>query len=76
MIPFPQYLTPTGQQIVEYVSKAHFKIQQNGSYCSNKNLFGSAIPDTKTFLICTKISSIILNPLKELKKPSIMKQFM
>lgn len=54
MIPLPQYLTPTGQQIVEYVSKAHFKIQQNGSYCSNKKLFGSAIPDTKTFLICTK----------------------
>jgi hypothetical protein len=54
MIPLPQYLSPTGQQIVEYVSKAHFKIQQNGSYCSNKNLSGSAIVRTKTFLICTQ----------------------
>ena len=54
MIPLTHYLSPTGQQVIEYVSKAHYKIQQNGSFCSNKDLVGSAIAETRTFLICTR----------------------
>ena len=51
---FPYYLTPEGTELLELIAKAHFKIRENISWCSNKGYAGAIIKDTKTFFICTK----------------------
>jgi hypothetical protein len=51
---FPYYLTPEGTEILQLIVKAHFKIQENISWCSNKGYAGAIIRDSKTFFICTK----------------------
>lgn len=54
MIPLSHYLSPTGQQIIEYVSKAHFKVHQSGYDCSNKDFAGATIHNKKIFLVCVQ----------------------
>jgi hypothetical protein len=51
---FSYYLTPESTQIVELIAKAHFKVQENISWCSDGSYAGGVIKENKTFFICTK----------------------
>jgi hypothetical protein len=51
---FPYYLTPESAQIVELIAKAHFKVQENISWCTDGSYAGGVIRENKTFFICTK----------------------
>jgi hypothetical protein len=51
---FPYYLTPESKQIVELIAKAHFKVQENISWCADGSYAGGVIKENKTFFICTK----------------------
>jgi len=50
---FFNYLTPEGKQIVELIAKAHFRVQENISWCAD-GYAGAVIRENKTFFICTK----------------------
>ena len=51
---FTYYLTPEGKQILDLIAKAHFRVRENISWCSNPKYDGGIITENKTFFVCTK----------------------
>jgi plastocyanin domain-containing protein len=51
---FFHYLTSEGQQLIEMIAKARFRIQENISWCADGKYAGAVIKENKTFFICTK----------------------
>ena len=51
---FSYYLTFEGKQLIELISKAHYQVQENISWCSDGKYAGAVIHENKTFFICTK----------------------
>ena len=49
---FPAYLTPQGQEILNTLISAKFRIQENVGFCKSKNLFGYN-DGPKHIIICT-----------------------
>lgn len=47
-------MTPEGQQLIDLISKAHFKVRENISWCADGKYAGAVIKENKTFFICTK----------------------
>jgi hypothetical protein len=49
---FLLYLSPTGQQLIQYLISAKFQVSENIAFCKGSTLFGYAdLP--KKFVICT-----------------------